>query len=77
MSRDEAIERFARAMHNPLVEYWTDTVARVTPMIDGFIALGMLSVAPAADPNFCRSCKKVFVQGSTCSRGGCPMGGDF
>ena len=77
MTRSEAIERFARAMHDPLLEYWPEAVARVTPMIDGFIALGILSVAPVVDPNFCRSCRKVFVQGSTCSRGGCPMGGDF
>jgi hypothetical protein len=27
--------------------------------------------------NECPSCKRVFVDGDTCSRGGCPMGGDI
>jgi ribosomal protein L32 len=27
--------------------------------------------------NECPSCKQMFVDGETCSRGGCPMGGDF
>lgn len=25
----------------------------------------------------CPSCKRLFRDGETCSRGGCPMGGDF
>ncbi len=44
MTRDEAIDRFASAVHNPLSEYFSETVERVIPMIDGFIALGMLAV---------------------------------
>jgi len=27
--------------------------------------------------NECPSCSRMFVDGETCSRGGCPMGGDF
>jgi DnaJ-class molecular chaperone len=27
--------------------------------------------------NFCTSCKRLFRDGDTCPRGGCPMGGDF
>lgn len=27
--------------------------------------------------NKCQSCGRMFVDGETCSRGGCPMGGDF
>jgi len=27
--------------------------------------------------NECPSCKRMFKDGETCSRGGCPMGGDF
>lgn len=28
-------------------------------------------------PNKCRACGRMFVDGETCSMGGCPMGGDF
>lgn len=27
--------------------------------------------------NKCPGCGRMFVDGETCSRGGCPMGGDF
>jgi|GEM_PF-4028414 len=27
--------------------------------------------------NECPFCQRMFVDGETCSRGGCPMGGDF
>jgi hypothetical protein len=50
MTRKEAIDRFASALHDPTCEYWLDLVTRVTPMIDGFIALGMLTVDPPASP---------------------------
>jgi len=31
----------------------------------------------AGNINKCPSCQRMFVDGETCSRGGCPMGGDF
>lgn len=31
----------------------------------------------AVDRDRCPACQRIFVQGGTCSRGGCPMGGDF
>lgn len=33
--------------------------------------------APAGPVNRCPSCDRMFRDGETCSRGGCPMGGDF
>lgn len=32
---------------------------------------------PYSHINQCPSCGRMFVDGDTCSRGGCPMGGDF
>lgn len=32
---------------------------------------------PTSNINECPSCKRKFKDGETCSRGGCPMGGDF
>lgn len=49
MTRDEAIRAFATKMNRPQAEYYHETVQRVTPMIDGFAALGMLQLD--ASPN--------------------------
>lgn len=50
MTRDEAIKSFAGIMNHPQAEYLNETVARVTPMIDGFIALGMLKLDEVKSP---------------------------
>lgn len=33
-------------------------------------------VPPISNVNKCPSCKRMFIDGETCLRGGCPMGGD-
>lgn len=44
MTREEAIKAFAGKMNYPMAEYYNETVSRITPMIDGFVALGMLKL---------------------------------
>lgn len=36
----------------------------------------VMTLTGAANINECPSCNRMFVDGETCSRGGCPMGGD-
>lgn len=40
------------------------------------IAVAVVKPGPA-NVNECPACKRMFRDGETCGRGGCPMGGDF
>jgi hypothetical protein len=44
MTREQAIDLMARVIFEERVEYFPQAVARATPMVDAFIALGMLKV---------------------------------
>lgn len=35
------------------------------------------AILPPSNVNKCPACQRMFTDGETCSRGGCPMGGDF
>lgn len=66
-----------QAFYNDLLalQDHTDQVPLAKALDAVGFALEALSNRPA-NVNECPSCKRVFVDGETCSRGGCPMGGD-
>jgi len=57
------------ASYDPVTNTW-DVGKAATSIIAAF------DEAPQSNVNECLSCKRMFVDGETCSRGGCPMGGD-
>lgn len=45
-----------------------------------FVAAGAVVIEPQkpySNINKCPCCERMFKDGETCTRGGCPMGGDF
>lgn len=52
-----------------------DGLVWVRPAVEFFD--GRFEKVPYSNVNECPYCKRMFRDGETCSRGGCPMGGDF
>lgn len=49
---------------------------KITAALVALVAPQPTARAVNTNVNECRSCGRMFVDGETCSRGGCPMGGD-